>query len=208
MTEQENKELRYASDEDVQFYYKSISGLPTLSGLNGSGKDKFGIPLPYGTGPHSVRCFREIVDNVKPLKIFEIGTNMGWSAAVLLELAPKALMLSCDISYKDETTEAAKTLTERFNPRFTYKNRLEGEFHELMEFHKKAPFDLAFIDGGHLIDDVKADLRLCLDLGITNISMDDWLPEFGQVQEAVATFGNQLEVINVNGNIALLKRKI
>jgi hypothetical protein len=38
--------------------------------------------------------------------------------------------------------------------------------------------------------------------------MDDWLPQYGQVQDAVKSFGNKLEVVNVNGNISLLKNNL
>lgn len=196
-------DLMYASDADKQFYSECTNGLPSLAGINGDGKDKFGVPLPYGTGPHSVRCLREIVDIVKPKNIFEIGLNMGWSSAMWLELAPKAKVTSCDISYKDETIAAAEFLANKYPKRFKYANRLESEAFD--KITKGKDFDLVFIDGGHLIDDVIADLRLCMDLNIPFFAMDDWLPAYGEVEEAVKTFGDDLEVVNINGNIALLK---
>jgi hypothetical protein len=196
-------DLMYASDTDKQFYADCTNGLPSLSGINGDGKDKFGVPLPYGTGPHSVRCLREIVDIVKPKNIFEIGLNMGWSSAMWLELSPKAKVTSCDISYKDETIAAAEFLSNKYPKRFKYANRLEPEAFD--KITKGKDFDLVFIDGGHLIDDVIADLRLCMDLNIPFFAMDDWLPDYGQVEEAAKTFGGDLEVVNINGNIALLK---
>jgi len=67
--------------------------------------------------------------------------------------------------------------------------------------------DMCFVDGGHLIDDVIADIEYCLKADIKYVAFDDFLPEFGQVQEAIATFGDKLEQINVNGNIALYKNK-
>lgn len=196
-------DLMYASETDKQFYAECTKGLPDLLGINGDGLDKWGVPLPYGTGPHSVRCLREIVEIVKPKNIFEIGFNMGWSSAMWLELAPKAKITSCDISYKDETVEAAKYLGGKYPKRFFYVNRLESEYFD--KITKNKSFDLAFIDGGHLLDDVVADLKLCMDLNIPFFAMDDWLPEYGEVEEAVKTFGNDLELINLNGNIALLK---
>lgn len=195
-------DLMYSSPEDQLFYSNCTKGLPTLAGFDGTGHDKFGIPLPYGTGPHSVRCLREIVGIVKPKSIFEIGLNMGWSSAMWLELSD-AEVVSCDISYKDETIEAAKFLELKY-PRFKYVNRLEDAFAGAI--NKK--FDLAFIDGGHLFDDVVADLQLCIDLNIPFFAMDDWLPDYGQVQDAVNSFGDKLEVLNINGNIALLKNNL
>lgn len=196
-------DLMYASEADKQFYAECTNGLPSLAGINGTGKDKFGEPLPYGTGPHSVRCLREIVDIVKPKNVFEIGLNMGWSSAMWLELSKKAKVTSCDISYKDETIAAAQFLTNNYPDRFTYVNRLESESFE--KATKNKGFDLAFIDGGHLLDDVVSDLKFCMELNIPFFAMDDWLPEYGEVEKAVKTFGNDLELINVNGNIALLK---
>ncbi len=197
-------DLMYSSPEDQLFYNNCTSGLPTLAGLNGSGHDKFGIPLPYGTGPHSVRCLREIVEIVNPKSIFQIGLNMGWSSAMWLELS-NAEVVSCDISYKDETISAAEFLENKYPNRFKYVNRLEGgKFNDAV--NKK--FDLVFIDGGHLFEDVISDLQLCIDLNIPFFAMDDWLPDYGQVQDAVNSFGNELEVMNINGNIALLKNNL
>lgn len=197
-------DLMYSSEEDKIFYNNCTAGLPSLAGVNGTGKDKWGIPLPYGTGPHSVRCLREIVEIVKPTSIFEIGLNMGWSSAMWLELS-NAEVVSCDISYKDETVNAATFLEEKYNGRFKYANRLEKEKFDL-SVNKK--FDLVFIDGGHEYDDVVVDLKLCIELNIPFFAMDDWLPQYGQVQDAVKSFGDKLEVLNINGNIALLKNNL
>lgn len=195
--------LMYAPESDKNFYAKCTEGLPTLSGINGNGLDKWGVPLPYGTGPHSVRCLREIVGIVKPKNIFEIGFNMGWSSAMWLELAEESKITSCDISYKDETILASKILSEKYPSRFFYVNRLEKENFEKATLSKN--FDMSFIDGGHLLNDVVDDINLCIDLNIPFFAMDDWLPVYGQVEEAVKKFGDKLEVININGNIALLK---
>jgi hypothetical protein len=200
MTEQENKELMYASDEDKSFYNNSVKDLPTLSGLNGTGKDKFGLPLPYGTGPHSVRCLREISEIVKPKIIAEIGLNMGWSAAMWLELNPKASITSCDISYKDETIEAAKVLKERYGNRFDYFNILDG-----YKFKNKT--DLIFIDGSHELNDVIKDIEVALSFNIPYISFDDVMPDFGFVQDAINLYLDKLVLIKVMGNIALYKNK-
>jgi hypothetical protein len=198
-------DLMYSSPEDQLFYNNCTNGLPTLAGINGTGHDKFGIPLPYGTGPHSVRCLREIVEIVKPKSIFEIGLNMGWSSAMWLELSD-AQLISCDISYKDETINATSFLEAKYPGRFNYVNRLEIEKFKEAVTNKK--FDLVFIDGGHLFEDVIADLQLCIDLNIPFFAMDDWLPDYGQVQDAVNSFGDELEVLNINGNIALLKNNL
>lgn len=204
MTEQENKELMYASDEDIVFYLKCVEGLPTLAGLDGSGNGSDGIPLPYGLGAHSVRCLREIIKIVKPKAMLEIGFNMGWSASLWLSLSNKLKLVSCDISAKEETIMAAKFLQLKYNKRFFYYMR-NNEW--LPNLKNKFKYDLIFIDGGHLIKDVVADIELALELQIPHIGFDDFLEEFGEVQKAIQTFGNKLEQVNVNGNIALYKNK-
>src|ERR1700749_2247779 len=202
MTQEENEKLMYSSPEDQCFYLKGVEGLPTLAGLNGTGKDENGVPLPYGTGPHSVRCLREIVSIVHPQNIIEIGFNMGYSSAMWLELAPEAKVFSCDISYKKETIVAAEILSERYDGRFRYMNRGDVLF---FSYLNENDFDLIFIDGGHELKDVVADLEFALNLKIPNIAMDDFLPEFGEIQKAIEQLGEKVEIVNVNGNIALLK---
>ena len=199
-----NEDLMYSSPEDQAFYLKCVEGLPTLAGLNGTGKDEDGIPLPYGCGPHSVRCLREIVEAVSPKHIMEIGFNMGWSAAMWLELAPNARLVSCDISQKKETLAAAEMLTIKYKGRFHYFDREEEDV-ELAMYALTKQFDLIFIDGSHLLDDVVKDIQFAIDVKIPYIAFDDYLPQFGEVQEAIAVFPSVLELIKVIGNIALYK---
>lgn len=203
MTQEENEKLMYASEEDIAFYHKCVEGLPTLAGLDGSGNGSDGIRLPYGLGCHSVRCLREIVEIVKPKTIMEIGFNMGWSSSLWLNLSD-AKLHTCDISNKKETLIAAEILANKYGDRFVYRNR-----HTLSIdiFFPVDYFQLCFIDGGHLLDDVIKDINWALELKIPHLAFDDFLPEFGQVQEAIAIFGDNLEQVNVNGNIALYKNK-
>lgn len=209
MTQDEHNKLMYASDEDISIFNEWTKGLPSIGGLNGSGKDEDGIPIPYHCGPHSLRCFREIAEMTNPKKILEIGFNCGQSAAMWLELCSEAILISCDISEKKETLVAADILIKRYAKhhnilRFMYHNRNNESF---VVHIKNTRFDLIFIDGGHLLEDVINDIQLALDLKIKWLAMDDWLPEFGEMQKAVETFGDKLEIVNVNGNIALLKNK-
>jgi predicted O-methyltransferase YrrM len=201
MTQQENDELMYSSPEDQAFYLKCVEGLPTLAGLNGTGKDEDGVPLPYGCGPHSVRCFREVVEIVKPTAIFEIGFNMGWSAALWLELTG-GIVHSCDISVKEETLKAAELLAKKYNRRFHYYNR-----NHLIPEGFDAGWDMIFIDGSHLMVDVVMDIQDSLYCRTPFLVFDDILPEFGEVQEAIDIFSDELELIKVFGNIGLYKNK-
>lgn len=194
------EDLMYASKEDQEFYLKCVEGLPTLAGLNGSGKDADGIAIPYGLGSHSVRCLREIIEIVKPNTILEIGFNCGYSAALWMELAPNARLFTCDISYKAETIVAAEIMKERYKERFFYSNRVDFPY-----LHEK--YDLIFIDGSHLLQDVMEDIECALALKIPYLAFDDIMPAFGFAQDAINLFLDKLEVVNVNGNIALYKNK-
>ena len=203
MTEQE---LMYASDEDIAFFHKCTAGLPGVEGFSGTGFDANGERIPYGVGPHSVRCFREIVDIVKPKSILEIGFNLGYSCSIWLNLTNGAKVLSVDISDKAETLKAGEILNEKFFSRFSFiicdSAKLMEEWGITLE---KQKFDLTFIDGGHLEHHVMADIKLALDLKIKWLAFDDILSQFGPgVLPAIAKH-SQLEEVKTLGNIALYK---
>ncbi len=200
-----DKELMYSTPEDQVFWLKCVSGLPGLEGFSGTGFDSRGKQIPYGTGPHNLPAYREIVEVIKPKKIFEIGFNLGYSAAVWLELTT-AKIFTIDISDKEETLKASEVMTERYGDRF------EFMCIDSMLMREKGlwpcqddMFDMAFIDGGHLEEHVTNDIQLCLDAGIDMLVLDDWLHQFGPgVQVSVAKF--PLEVVKVWGNTALVKK--
>ena len=201
-------DLMYASEEDKAFYNKCIQGLASHAGDRGDGFDADGVQIPYSCGAHSLRCFRQAFDYIgKPILILEIGTNLCCSSAMMLELSPKSTIVTCDITKKKETADSVKVMNERYGDRFNYLNRNEKYFLDKVK-DKNIQFGLCFVDGGHLIDDVIKDTELCLDLKIPYILYDDFLPQFGDIQEAIKTFGDKLEQIFVNGNIALYQVKI
>lgn len=197
-------ELMYASKEDLAFFNKIIDGLSTHEGKNGDGLDDSGTPIPYSCGPHSLRSIRRIAEIAKPKNIFEIGFNLGFSSSMWLEICPKSKVFSCDISYKKETIDSIAFLSKKQPKRFSYLNRNAPEFNKTL---KKRKFDLAFIDAGHLFDDVCNDIKYCLSLKIPFISFDDILPQYGEVQLAIDSFSNELEFIEANGNMAIYKNK-
>jgi len=198
MTEQE---LMYASNEDIAFFHKCTAGLPGVEGFSGTGFDAKGERIPWGVGPHSVRCFREIVDIVKPKSILEIGFNLGYSASIWLNLTD-ATLVSVDISDKAETMRAAELLFEQFNTRIHVVIKDSAQVFPDVCYRK---YDLAFIDGGHLEHHVMADIKLALDLKIKWFAFDDILSQFGPgVLPAIAKHP-QLEEVKTMGNIALYK---
>lgn len=195
------QDLMYASDEDIAFYQKCEQGLYSIGGMNGTGKDEDGIPIPYHCGPHSVRCLKAIVNIVNPKSIFEIGFNCGHSSSMWLNLS-LADVFSCDISKKKETLHGASILWQNHGDRFTYCDRNDEFF---MDYLKGRNFDMCFLDGGHLYEDVIADIELCLHLSIPYIAFDDILKEFGPgVMPAIKQYP-QLELVKEFGNIGLYK---
>lgn len=196
-----HEELMYASEEDLMFYQMCEKGLYSIGGMNGTGNDEDGIPIPYHCGPHSVKCLREIVGIIKPKSIFEIGFNCGHSSSMWLNLS-NADVFSCDISKKKETLHGASTLWAEYGDRFTYCDRNDEFF---IGYLKERDFDVCFVDGGHLYEDVIADIDLCLELNIPYIAFDDIIEDFGPgVMPAIKKYP-QLELVKELGNIALYK---
>src|SRR5574342_680219 len=112
-----DSELMFSNKEDQKFYLKAVEGLPLINGYSMNGLESEGVPMCYGVGPHSVRCMREVVEIVNPKRIFEIGTNVSYSAALWLELALDASIWTCDIDRKKETVDAAKNKRKRYPKR-------------------------------------------------------------------------------------------
>ncbi len=194
-----DQELMQSTHEEQVFWLKCVAGLPGLEGFNGTGYDANGIRIPWGSGPHNLSAYRQIANIVNPISIFEIGFNVGYSAAMWLEIT-KATIFTIDISDKAETLAAADVLRKRYPGRFDFKVSTTSTL------SIKEPWDMAFIDGGHLEEEVTQDIQFCLDNGIDWLVMDDWLPNFGPgVQISVAKF--PLDVVLVIGNTALVKRR-
>ena len=150
-----DQELLYASDEDWAFYIEAIKGLPTREGFKGNFLDKDNIEIPYGSGPHILRHFREVFEIVPKPYMLEIGFNIGTGAAMLLELG--AHVDSIDISEKWETKYAALYLAS-IHGRFKYWNR--KDFPE-----PYGKYELVFIDAAHDETSIIADIELAKKLG-------------------------------------------
>jgi len=199
MQELTDEELLYASPEDWALYIDIIQGLPTREGKNGDHLDKFGVEIPYHSGPHILKHFRDVIEIVNPDRILEIGFNMGHSAAMWLHLS-EAHVDSIDISKKDETIEAAGFLEKKYGKpvvRFEYFNR--DLFWDGFKY-----YDLCFIDGAHDEQNIVNDINLCSYLKVPYLLFDDWYPRYGETQKAVVHFP-ELELVKDMNNLRLYK---
>ncbi|MGL1446978.1 hypothetical protein ACSTIZ_00530, partial [Vibrio parahaemolyticus] len=80
-----------------------------VGGLNKTGIDKYGNPIPAHLGPHSIYAIKLTANAIKPKRILEIGFNMGRSASMWLKFTD-ANITSVDISDKEETMHGASYL--------------------------------------------------------------------------------------------------
>lgn len=198
MTELTEEELKYASPEDIEFFNKITEGLPTMAGKNGDGLDKFGHPIPYHSGAHILRHFRDTIEIVNPKKIVEFGFNMGHSSAMWLELC-NAYLHSFDISEKDETIEGARYLEKKYFPRFTFwRSDTKGLLLTDPEI------DLVFIDAAHDEKSIINDIRVAKAAKVKFILFDDWYKRYADTQDAVAQFP-ELELVKDMNNLRLYK---
>lgn len=190
--------LMFVPPDDQKLWDEWVQDLPTQEGFSGTGLDKFGARIPYGLGPHSMRDLRTVLDLTKPKTILEIGFNLGYSSVMWLGLSD-CLVTSVDISTKDETLSAANTLQARFPDRFNF---ISADSKYLLQFIAGRKFDLIFIDGGHHYEDVMADIRTGLELGVRHFVFDDWWPCFGPgVQKAIND--SPLTITHLLSNIAV-----
>lgn len=193
------EELLYASEEDWTFYKEIADLLPSMAGKNNDGLDKFGEPIPYHSGPHILKHFRETIEIVKPKKILEIGFNMGHSSMMWLKLS-SASVVSFDVSEKQETFEGATAVYDKYALRFDYLDRKYPHTHPL------EGFDLCFIDGAHDEENIIKDIEWTKQLRIPYVLFDDWYPRYGETQKAVARFP-ELELVKDMNNLMLFKWK-
>lgn len=190
------------SPQDKVDFDRWTSRLVGLAAPSGEGRDPR-VALTTGSlGPHSVRAVRAIAEFVRPKSILEIGFNCGISSCFWLHLCPQARVVSVDISAADHTLRGVASLAAWFGDRHRFvmsDSKFCGPLLPTREF------DMAFVDGDHEYDGVRADLGLCLDLGIPWIALDDYWPIWGpgvrRAIESMPQFARQW----YQGNYALYR---
>lgn len=207
MTELSDSELLYASPEDWDFYNKCIEGLPMISDKDGVRLGKDGEPVPYGSGPHNLKWFKQAIEIAQCSRILEIGLNVGYSAAMMYNLLPEEFkgvnhITSIDISDRHETFTAARILLEKYGPHFDF---IHSDSKKVYPFIEGRYYDMCFVDGGHEEPDVTGDIELCKQLKIPYLLFDDIMPRFGPgVVPAIEKF-HELELVKDMNNLRLYK---
>jgi len=108
------------------------------------------------SSPAQAVYLRELAHSRNAKHIGEIGFNIGFSAVAFLESAPDTRVVSFELNSRP-AVELAK---EFIDMRYPGRHRLIiGNSMETVPNYAGDPLDLAFVDGGHEYDTVRADIR-------------------------------------------------
>jgi predicted O-methyltransferase YrrM len=183
------------TDEEKSFYARITAHLPERN-----------EDTPYHSGPHSVRQFKSALNLAQHWNgnVLETGFCLGHSASLLLNLGATSVV-SIENSRRVQTLEASEAMKVAFGSKFTL---IFGSAHEKVKLPeywlRDHHFDLMFVDGGHDFEDVDADIRLGLSLGIETFLLDDYFPHWGPgVQPAMRN--NKLIPVALLGTMMLAK---
>jgi predicted O-methyltransferase YrrM len=187
------KTVYWATDKD-HAVYNSVAEFLSSRSQN----------TPYHCAYHSVHCFRNALTLVnsfigKAPRVFEIGFNLGHSSAMMLSTGASEIV-SVDIRHDPLVQHSERAIKQAFPNRHQLFIRTRPDF-KPMELGK---FDMAFIDGGHELNEVIEDIELVSSMGIRYMLFDDILPQFGPyVIPAIEKF--KLAPLAVFGNIGLFE---
>ena len=113
----------------------------------------------------------ELVSELKPNRILEVGFNAGHSSLMWLTKT-KANVTSIDIRYTDTVRIASDFVKSKFPERFNF---IHCDSREVYEQIKDQQFDMVIVDGGHGTDICLSDCNLALKLGAKYLLIDDVL---------------------------------
>lgn len=187
VTEHYERAMRLYSDADAKKFLNWTGFLPKRTWIT-----------PFHSGPHSIRNLEmAFLLAGNPGLILEIGFCLGHSSAMWLEIGASHVT-SIDNSMRDQTVEGVRLMREKYKHRFDF---ISGST-DFLTPPIEAKFDLAFIDGGHGVEDVDRDTKFCLDLGIPFLLFDDWFTHWSEgTQPAVEKYN--LVPLAILGSMAL-----
>lgn len=127
------------------------------------------IPVPIYQDEGELNKLRDIVRELKPIRILEIGSLFGGTLWAWMQDAPGAHIVSVDIGvqgfdYRASDVEYARTMLwpvwERATGcKLTQLRTDSTAFYTIDAVKEYAPFDFIFIDGGHTFDVAMSDFE-------------------------------------------------
>lgn len=139
--------------------------------------------LPHATEGHMMpsqevlRLWKDVKARTDFKHIFEIGTNGGHSAAIIMTLFDDVKVTSIDIGAHPYTRVAVDALKAKFGDRFEYiemntVSYFEGLKNGTIRFPEGV--DIINIDGDHSVKGAVNDIMMARHLKLKNILIDDF----------------------------------
>ena len=131
--------------------------------------------------PQQIEDLLNLLNEIKPLKILEIGFNAGHSSELFLKNS-KATVVSFDLGYHSYVYYAKKYIDYIYPDRHTL---ILGDSNITIKQFNEETFDIIFIDGGHDYECAKNDIINCKRLAhsFTIVIMDDTMYNSNWVYE-------------------------
>ena len=146
-------------------------------------------------------AFHHVQENYNPKRIFEIGFCWGHSTTYQLEIMSQAKMITCGPIHErmqkenpdpDDRLAMIAKMKEVYGNRFEhYQGRTQNLRDPLITEHY-GQFDYALIDGDHSRTQAEFDAKLCEDLRVPVILVDNW--DQPQVRDGVLESSDYKEV--------------
>jgi len=186
--------IRLHPKSDDELFERMLASMPK----RGDGTSRDGTVIPFTSSPTCIQFFRRAIELARPLKVLEIGTNIGYSSWIMLTLGVP-FVLSIDNTERPETDDAVKALKSIFGTRFEF---VRCHSHHVHQHAHSMRFDMAFIDGGHDFASVLGDIDSALSLGCRWLLFDDFFENHGPgVIPAIQE--RKLTVVAIIGSMAL-----